>query len=103
MAAAEVFAKLKGELPGTVKLIFQPAEEGLPPGEPGGAKQMLKEGAFENPRPDAVLGLHASSALPAGKIGYRSGPRNAGADQSDGRRTVQLQSRRMCCGFGPRA
>ncbi len=80
MAAAEVFTKLKGELPGTVKLIFQPAEEGLPPGEPGGAKQMLKEGAFDNPRPDAVLGLHASSALPAGKIGYRSGPRNAGAD-----------------------
>ncbi len=80
MAAAEVFARLKADLPGTVKLIFQPAEEGLPPGEPGGAKQMLKEGAFDSPRPDAVLGLHASSALPAGKIGYRAGPRNAGAD-----------------------
>jgi amidohydrolase len=80
MAAAEVFAKLKGELPGTVKLIFQPAEEGLPPGEKGGARQMLAEGAFQNPRPDAVLGLHVSSALPAGRIGYRAGPRNAGAD-----------------------
>ena len=80
MAAAEIFAKMKGDLPGTVKLVFQPAEEGLPPGEPGGAKQMLKEGAFENPKPDAVFGLHASSALPAGKIGYRAGPRNAGAD-----------------------
>jgi amidohydrolase len=80
MAAAEVFAKLKGELPGTVKLIFQPAEEDLPPGEKGGARQMLAEGAFQNPRPDAVLGLHVSSALPAGQIGYRAGPRNAGAD-----------------------
>jgi amidohydrolase len=80
MAAAEIFAKLKGELPGTVKLIFQPAEEGLPPGEKGGARQMLAEGAFSDPRPDAVLGLHVSSALPAGKLGYRAGPRNAGAD-----------------------
>lgn len=80
MAAAEVFAKLKADLPGTVKLVFQPAEEGLPPGEKGGARQMLAEGAFQNPRPDAVLGLHVSSALPAGKIGYRAGPRNAGAD-----------------------
>lgn len=80
MAAAEVFAKLKAELPGTVKLIFQPAEEGLPPGEKGGARQMLAEGAFQNPKPDAVLGLHVSSALPAGRIGYRAGPRNAGAD-----------------------
>ncbi len=80
MAAATIFAKLKPELPGTVKLIFQPAEEGLPPGEKGGARQMLAEGAFNEPRPEAILGMHASSALPAGKIGYRAGPRNAGAD-----------------------
>ena len=80
MAAAEIFAKLKGDLPGTVKLIFQPAEEGLPSGEKGGARQMLAEGAFANPKPDAVLGLHASSALPPGKLGYRPGPRNSGAD-----------------------
>jgi len=80
MAAAEIFAKLKSELPGTVKLIFQPAEEGLPIGEKGGARQMLAEGAFNAPRPDVILGMHASSALPAGKIGYRAGPRNAGAD-----------------------
>lgn len=80
MAAAEIFSKMKSELPGTVKLIFQPAEEGVPRGEQGGARMMLKEGAFENPKPDAVLGLHVSSVLRTGKIGFRTGPRNAGAD-----------------------
>ncbi len=80
MAAAELFAKLKSELPGTVKLVFQPAEEGLPKGEAGGARQMLKEGAFDDPKPDVVLGLHVVSNLHAGTLGYRSGPRNAGAD-----------------------
>ena len=80
MAAAEIFAKMKSELPGTVKLVFQPAEEGLPIGEKGGAKQMLVEGAFADPKPDAVLGLHVGSNMPAGKLGYRAGPRNAGAD-----------------------
>ena len=80
MAAAEVIAKLRADLPGTVKLIFQPAEEGVPQGETGGARQMLKEGAFESPKPDAVLGLHVGSNLPAGRLGYRAGPRNAGAD-----------------------
>lgn len=80
MAAAEIFAKMKADLPGTVKLVFQPAEEGLPIGEKGGARQMLAEGAFADPRPDAVLGLHVGSNLPAGKLGWRAGPRNAGAD-----------------------
>ena len=80
MAAGEIFAKLKAELPGTVKLVFQPAEEGLPIGEKGGARQMLAEGAFASPRPDAVLGLHVGSNLTAGKLGWRAGPRNAGAD-----------------------
>ncbi len=80
MAAAEVFAKLRPELPGTVKLIFQPAEEGLPPGEEGGARMMLKEGAFENPKPEAVFGLHVSAVGRIGTLGYRAGARSAGAD-----------------------
>jgi len=80
MAAAEMFAKLRAELPGTVKLVFQPAEEGLPRGEKGGARQMLKEGAFEAPKPEIVLGLHVGSNLPVGTLGVRAGQRNAGAD-----------------------
>jgi len=80
MAAAEIFAKLRDELPGTVKLIFQPAEEGLPAGEEGGARMMLKEGAFQNPRPEAVFGLHVSAVGRVGTIGYRAGARSAGAD-----------------------
>ena len=80
MAAAEVFATLRSELPGTVKLIFQPAEEGLPPGEEGGARLMIKEGALENPRPDAAFGLHVTSPFPVGTIGYRAGQTMAGSD-----------------------
>ena len=80
MAAAEVFAKLRTELPGTVKLIFQPAEEGPPPGEEGGARLMIKEGALENPRPEAIFGLHVIAGGPTGTIVYRAGATNAGAD-----------------------
>jgi amidohydrolase len=80
MAAAEVFAKLRNELPGTVKLIFQPAEEGLPPGEEGGARLMIKEGALDNPKPEAVFGLHVISSASVGTIHYRAGPTMAGAD-----------------------
>jgi amidohydrolase len=80
MAAAEVFAKLRAELPGTIKLIFQPAEEGVPPGQDGGARMMIQEGALENPRPEAVFGLHVSTFGRAGTIGYRAGQRSAGSD-----------------------
>ena len=80
MAAAEIFAKMRNELPGTVKLIFQPAEEGLPPGEEGGARMMIKEGAFENPKPEAVFGLHVTALGRIGTIGFRAGARSAGAD-----------------------
>jgi amidohydrolase len=80
MAAAEVFAKLRSELPGTVKLIFQPAEEGPPRGEEGGARLMIKEGALENPKPEAIFGLHVVAAGPTGTILYRAGATNAGAD-----------------------
>jgi amidohydrolase len=82
MAAAEVFAKLRNELPGTVKLIFQPAEEGgLPPGEEGGARLMIKEGALDNPKPEAVFGLHVTSSASVGTILYRAGSTMAGADR----------------------
>jgi amidohydrolase len=80
MAAAEVFAKLRNELPGTVKLIFQPAEEGLPLGEEGGARLMITEGALENPKPEAIFGLHVTAPGLAGTIGYRAGPTMAGSD-----------------------
>jgi len=80
MAAAEVFARLRSELPGTVKLIFQPAEEGLPRGEEGGARLMIKEGALDNPRPEAIFGLHVVAGAPAGMMLYRAGAANAGSD-----------------------
>ncbi len=81
MAAAEVLAAHKAQLKGTVKLLFQPAEENLPQGEIGGAKRMLAEGAYAGARPDAVFGLHVVSGLPAGTVGYRPGPAHASADE----------------------
>jgi amidohydrolase len=80
MGVAEVLSSMKNELPGTVKFIFQPAEEGAPDGEEGGAELMLKEGAFENPRPEAVFGLHVFAGVEAGKITCRPGPTMASAD-----------------------
>src|SRR5215471_6766111 len=80
MAAAEIFANLRAELPGTVKLIFQPAEEGPPRGEEGGARLMIKEGALENPKPEAIFGLHVIAPGPTGAILYRAGATNAGVD-----------------------
>ena len=66
---------------GTVKFIFQPAEEGAPPGEEGGARLMIKEGALENPRPQAIFGLHTEPNVQAGQIGYHSGPAMASSDR----------------------
>jgi amidohydrolase len=80
MAVAEVLAATRDEWRGTVKLLFQPAEEGLPGGEIGGARRMLAEGAFENPRPEAVFGLHVGSGLNSGTISYRPGPSTASSD-----------------------
>jgi amidohydrolase len=80
MAAAEVLARQKASLRGTLKLLFQPAEENLPNGEIGGARRMLDEGAFADPKPDAVFGLHVTSGLRAGEIGYRPGPAMASSD-----------------------
>ncbi|MFT8243138.1 amidohydrolase [Roseomonas sp. BN140053] len=81
MAAAEVLAQHKDQLRGTIKLIFQPAEENLPRGEIGGARRMLDEGAFADPKPDAVFGLHVVSGLPVGALGWRPGPAAASADE----------------------
>ena len=81
MAVAEILAAHRGELRGTVKLIFQPAEENLPNGEIGGARRMLTEGAFNDPKPDAMFGLHVLSILPAGVLGYRAGVTLASTDE----------------------
>lgn len=72
MGVAEVLAGMRERLPGTVKFIFQPAEEGAPAGEAGGADLMVQEGALENPRPDAIFGLHVM-VQPTGFLGYRPG------------------------------
>lgn len=81
MGAAEVLASMKADLPGTVKFIFQPAEEGAPAGEEGGAELMVKEGVLENPKVDAIFGLHINSQTEVGKIGYRPGGTMAAVDQ----------------------
>ncbi len=73
MGVAEVLSKHKDKIKGTVKFIFQPAEEGPPPGEEGGAKLMIKEGVLENPKVDAIFGLHINSGTPVGAIRYKSG------------------------------
>lgn len=81
LGVATALAGMKSELPGEVMFIFQPAEEGAPPGEEGGAKLMLKEGLFRDRKPDAVLGLHVFYTLHAGQIGLREGPLLAGSDR----------------------
>ena len=78
MGVAEVLAGMKKDLKGTVKFIFQPAEEGVPKGEEGGAELMVKEGVLENPKVDVIFGLHMKSNLEVGKIGYRPGSLYAG-------------------------
>ncbi|WP_400079049.1 amidohydrolase [Winogradskyella sp. R77965] len=73
MATAEVLSKHKDKINGTIKFIFQPAEEGPPPGEEGGAKLMIKEGVLENPQVDAIFGLHINSQTSVGTIKYKTG------------------------------
>jgi amidohydrolase len=80
MGVAEILAKNKAELKGTVKFIFQPAEEGSPAGEEGGAKLMVKEGVLENPKVDVIFGLHIQSISPIGKILYRPNGLMAASD-----------------------
>ena len=71
MGVASVLSKHKDKIKGTIKFVFQPAEEGAPPGEEGGASLMVKEGVLENPKVDAIFGLHINSVLPVGMIGYK--------------------------------
>jgi amidohydrolase len=80
MGVAEVLAGMRSELPGTVKFIFQPAEEGAPLGEEGGAELMIHDGALENPKPAAIFGLHVFP-FPTGEIRYRPEGTLASADR----------------------
>ncbi|HMQ87992.1 MAG TPA: amidohydrolase, partial [Flavilitoribacter sp.] len=73
MGAAEILAGMKDQLKGTVVFLFQPAEEGAPPGEEGGAALMVKEGALDNPKVDVVFGLHINSGTEVGKIRSKPG------------------------------
>jgi len=91
MGVAQVLAGMREQLPGTVKFIFQPAEEGPPAGEKGGAIYMIEQGVLDDPRPDAIFGLHVIAGIPAGQITWRAGPLMASADwvtiRVDGRQT----------------
>ena len=80
MGTAEVLASMKKDIAGTVKLIFQPAEEGPPGDEEGGAPLMVKEGVMDNPKVDAIFGLHISSSIEVGQIKYKVGPYMASSD-----------------------
>ena len=89
LGVASVLAEMRSELPGSVVFLFQPAEEGPPPGEEGGARLMIEEGALESPRPEAIFALHAfpqfdvdGEALraPIGQVGWIAGPSYASSD-----------------------
>lgn len=80
MGTAEVLSSMRSEVPGTVVFIFQPAEEGPPGDEEGGAPLMIKEGVMDNPKIDMIFGIHISSGLEAGKIEYKSGAFMASSD-----------------------
>ena len=81
MGVAEILATLRQELAGTVKFIFQPAEETPPLGEEGGARLMIEQGCMEDPQVEAIFGLHITSKQHANVIGYRAGPMMASSDQ----------------------
>ncbi len=81
LATAKVLTQVKDRLPGTVKFIFQPAEEGAPTGEtPAGAQAMVTAGVMDNPKVDAVFGLHVFANIPTGQLTYRTGPFMAASD-----------------------
>lgn len=89
LGVADALVAMRDELPGEVMLVFQPAEEGAPPGEEGGASLMLEEGLFADFRPEAMFGLHVFSSLPVGTIAVRAGPLMAASD----RFTITVQGR----------
>ena len=80
MGVAEILSARRESIPGTIKFFFQPAEEGPPPGEEGGAELMVKEGVMRNPTVDAVFGLHVNSVLETGHVAYRPGGTMASAE-----------------------
>ncbi|GAC1443268.1 MAG: M20 family metallopeptidase [Sediminibacterium sp.] len=80
MGTAAVLKQMQKEVPGTVVFLFQPAEEGAPDNEEGGASLMIKEGALDDPKVEAVFGLHIQSGIPAGEIQYKSGSFMASSD-----------------------
>ena len=81
MGVAEALVAMRKDLPGEVLLVFQPAEEGPPSGEEGGASLMLKQGLFDGFKPDAVFGLHVFANIPVGRIAVRQGPMMAASDR----------------------
>jgi amidohydrolase len=81
LGAAEVLSQVKRDLPGTIKFIFQPAEEGSLPGVVGGAKLMVQEGVLENPKVDAIFGLHIWASAPVGQLQYRPRGEMASSDR----------------------
>jgi amidohydrolase len=81
LGTASVLTDLRADLAGTVLFIFQPAEEGAPPGEEGGAELMLKEGVFDDPAPDVVFGLHSMPFMEVGELGVAPGPAMAASDR----------------------
>ncbi|HHL31582.1 MAG TPA: amidohydrolase [Oceanospirillales bacterium] len=83
MGAAEVLAKNKANLKGSVLFVFQPAEEGAPEGERGGAEMMLSEGIFSQYKPEVAFGIHITSSIPSGVAGYHAGPAMAAVDTFD--------------------
>src|SRR6185503_17333673 len=89
LGVAEVLSKMRDQIAGSIKFIFQPAEEGAPQGEQGGASLMIKEGALENPRPQAIFGLH-TAGFEVGQIGFHSGPAMASSD----RFTITIRGRK---------
>lgn len=89
LGVAEVLSKMRDQISGSIKFIFQPAEEGAPLGEQGGASLMVEEGALENPRPQAIFGLH-TAGFEVGQIGYHSGPAMASSD----RFTITIRGRK---------
>ena len=81
MGVAEALAGLRDRIPGTVKFLFQPAEEGAPEGEKGGARLMIEEQCLEAPKVDAIFGLHVTATMHTGRVGYRMGPMMASSDE----------------------
>ena len=80
MATAKMLKQMQKELPGTVVFLFQPAEEGSPNGEEGGAPLMIKEGVMDKPKMDVIFGLHMAAELPVGNLSYKSGAAQASSD-----------------------